>query len=69
MPTRTYVRTEKDLPVEGVISVVEVITTGQDINTMYHPDFVAMMLGVGDTEPIPDQWWTYDGETFHPPQT
>jgi hypothetical protein len=47
--------------------VMEVITTNRDINTLYHPDFVQYLIEVTGMEPMPDQWWAYDGQNFYPP--
>lgn len=64
MTTRTYVRT---IIVSGTVTVAEVITTDLDIHALYHPDFVAALIDVTDHDPMPGEWWTYDGETFAPP--
>lgn len=61
---RTYVRTQK---INGVETVAEVITTADDIATLYHPDFVAGLIDATDLAQRPGQWWTYDGKNFSPP--
>jgi hypothetical protein len=47
---KTYVRIS-----DGVVS--EVITASQDINSMFHSEFVSTLVDVTDTTPIPAQFW------------
>lgn len=63
----TFVRLQEDFPAPGLTGVVEVITTKQDINTLYHPDFVKSLVDVTSVKPMPKEWWTYDGANFQPP--
>lgn len=61
---RTYVRTKE---VDGVDTVVEVISTEGDIHDLYHPDFVASLVEVTELSPQPAVWWTYTGGEFFSP--
>lgn len=51
----------------GYEMVVEIIEADRDIRALYHSAFVATLIEVTDRDPMPAQWWTYDGESFHPP--
>lgn len=62
---RTYVRTQK---VDSLDTVAEVISAENDIDTLYHPDFVASLIEVTDMVPQPAVWWVYDGENFSSPE-
>lgn len=71
MAERTYVRLQK---INGIDTVVEVIDPEYrddgsyiPIGERYHPDFVKLLIDVTDVEPMPQEWWTYDGTKFLPP--
>ncbi len=58
----------------GVDTVMEIIHSVDDENGVeipvterFTPEFVATLVDVTSVAPTPDQWWTYDGETFKAP--
>lgn len=61
---------ENDVVIEIIAPFVEDRPDGPyewPIEERFPPDFVAALIDVTDLDPRPEQQWTYDGTTFHPP--
>lgn len=39
----------------------------QPIEDRFPASFVASLIFIGDMDPLPQEWWVWDGNTFHEP--
>lgn len=66
---KVYVRIDSDGIVREVVHPYVDPESGKEYTVVeqFGEDFAALLTDVTGLDPTPDQFWTYDGTSFHPP--